>query len=71
MGTIIVGGGLVIVVGLVILSMVRRYRQGKSILCDGVSCNACGANAICQSGTVTAGQAVGKEKAIRFYKRIP
>lgn len=71
MGTIIVGSGLVIVIGLIILSMVRRYRQGKSILCDGVGCNACGANAICQSGNLPASQVMGKEKAIRFYKRIP
>ena len=70
MGTIIVGGGLAVVVGLVILSMIRRYRQGKSILCDGVSCNACGAEAICQSRHLPAGQTVDEEKTVRFYRRI-
>ncbi len=71
MGTIIVGGGLVIVVGLVILSMVRRYRQGKSILCDGVDCNACGSNATCQAGCMPSNRTVGEEKTVRFFKRVP
>ena len=70
MGTIIVGGGLIVVVGLIILNLIRRYRQGKSILCDGVSCNACGANAVCQSRHLSAGQSIDGEKTIRFYKRI-
>lgn len=49
MGTVIVGGGLLLIVVAIVFNMIRRHRQGKSILCDGVSCSACGASAFCQS----------------------
>lgn len=69
MGTFIVGGGLLIVIGLIVFSLIRRHRQGKSIFCDGVSCNACSAHAICQPGHSPANQPTDEEKTIRFYKR--
>ena len=71
MGTIIVGGGLAIVVAMIIFGMVRKYRQGKSILCDGVDCNACGANAACQANRMPSNRTVGEEKTVRFFKRLP
>ncbi len=49
MGTILVGGGLLLIVGAIVFSMVRKHRQGKSVLCDGVSCSACGAQSFCKS----------------------
>lgn len=60
MGTIIVGGALVIVVALIVFNMVRKVRQGKSVFCTS-SCNCgcgCGAGVSCQSH-----QEPGKEDA--------
>ncbi len=50
MGTIIVGGGLAIVVALIIFNMVRKVRQGKSAFCSSSSCGCgCGAGMSCHS----------------------
>lgn len=48
MGTIIVGGALVIVVALIIFNMVRKIRQGKSAFCTSSNCN-CGCGEDAQS----------------------
>ena len=68
MGNIIVSGILFIVIALVILSLIRRHKQGKSIFCDGVSCSACGAHSICQSHRLSDNKLAGEEKKIRFFK---
>lgn len=50
MGTIIVGGALVIVVALIIFNMVRKVRQGKSAFCTSSSCDCgCGEGLSCPS----------------------
>lgn len=41
MGTIIVGGILLVIIGLIIASMVRDKKNGKSIQCGG-DCKHCG-----------------------------
>ena len=41
MGTIVVGTGLVIIVGLIIRSMIREKKKRKSLQCDG-DCTKCG-----------------------------
>lgn len=41
LGTIGVGGVLVVIVGLIIRSMVKDKKAGKSLQC-GVNCNKCG-----------------------------
>lgn len=61
MGTIIVGGALVIVVALIIFNMVRKVRQGKSAFCTSSSCDCgcgCGEDLSCPSH-----QKPGKEDA--------
>ncbi len=69
MGTVIVGGGLIIIVGMIVLNMVRKVRQGKSLFCDGASCSACGADAVCRSRHVPADKAAGEEKTIHFVRQ--
>ncbi len=50
MGTLIVGGALVIIVALIIFNMIRKVRQGKSAFCTSSSCDCgCGAGLSCQS----------------------
>ncbi len=49
MGTIIVGGGLLIVVALIVFNMIRRAWQGKSAFCTSSSCDcSCSAGVFCQ-----------------------
>ncbi len=67
MGTFIVGGGLLLIVTAIILNAVRRYHQGKPVLCDGVSCSACGSHAFCQAGPRRSTEKT--EQVVRFVKR--
>jgi hypothetical protein len=71
MGTFFVGMVLVIVVGLIIFHLVRRYRQGRPVLCDAVECRTCGSQAACQSKHCTINAGVEEEKPVRIVKRIP
>ncbi len=41
MGTFIVGMVLVVIVGLIIRNMIKKKRQGKSVVCGG-DCKHCG-----------------------------
>ena len=58
MGTVIVGGGLVIVVALIIFNIIRKVRQGKSAFCFSSCDCGCSAGMSCQSH-----QKPGKEDA--------
>ena len=50
MGTIIVGGGLAIVVALIIFNIIRKVRQGRSAFCSSSCCDCgCGTGMSCQS----------------------
>lgn len=50
MGTIIVGGALLVIVALIIFNIIRKVRQGKSAFCTSSSCDCgCGAGALCSS----------------------
>lgn len=67
MGTLIVGGALLLIVLAIVFNMVRRHRQGKSVLCDGASCGSCGAQAFCQSKQRKASE--NTEHVVKFVKR--
>ncbi len=71
MGTFLVGSVLAIVVGLIIFHLVRRYRQGRPVLCDAAECTTCGSQAVCQSRSRTENPDAGDEKPVRFVKRQP
>lgn len=55
MGTVIVLVILVVIVGLIVRSMIRDKRNGKSIQCGG-SCSGCGGHCHCSAGASDAGK---------------
>ncbi len=70
MGNIIVGGGLLLIVVAIVLNGIRRFRQGKSVLCDGSSCSSCGVSAFCQPGRHVGTVPENTEQVVRFVKRV-
>lgn len=55
MGTVIVLAVLVVIVGLIVRSMIRDKKNGKSIQCGG-NCGACGGHCRCASAPDTPAQ---------------
>ncbi len=46
-GTIIISAVLIAIVAAIIVSMVRKKRQGKSVVCSCGSCNGCAMSGSC------------------------
>lgn len=55
MGTVIVLAVLVLIVGLIVRSMIRDKKNGKSLQCGG-SCSGCGGHCHCSAGDGSSGR---------------
>ncbi|HIY00883.1 MAG TPA: FeoB-associated Cys-rich membrane protein [Candidatus Blautia faecipullorum] len=55
MGTVIVLAVLVLIVGLIVRSMIRDKKNGKSLQCGG-NCSGCGGHCHCSAGDGSSGR---------------